>query len=82
MFDDTQKLDLSSKDLSLIEDALHTQQKILSMQSRAGGAEAKSRLTDLKQLLRRLRQQTPEERAENRGGSTVSWSQMARSLFC
>ena len=78
MFDDTHTVDLSSKDLALIEAALHTQQKILSMQSRAGGAEARDRLTDLKHLLRRLRRQSPEDRAENGGG----WTQMARALFC
>ena len=37
MFDDKQKLEISQDELALIEAALHTQFKILSVQASAGG---------------------------------------------
>jgi len=77
MRDDTHSVDLTIQDLELIEAALQTQEKILSVQSRAGGAAARTRLNDLKGLMRRLRRQTPS----SHGGSSASWSQAARQLF-
>jgi hypothetical protein len=78
MFSDTNNLNLTRKDLELIEAALHTQQKILSVQSQAGALRAKQNLTDIKHLIQRLNRQT--ETKPNAAPS--SWSQMARSLFC
>lgn len=77
MLDDTHTVDLTKQDLEMIEAALQTQEKILSVQSRAGGAAARTRLNDLKGLMRRLRRQTPAPHA----GCTQSWSQVARQLF-
>ena len=76
MLDDTYAVDLTKQDLELIEAALQTQEKILSVQSRAGGNAARARLNDLKGLMRRLRRQTPAPT----GGEAPSWSQTARSL--
>ena len=76
MLDDTYAVDLTTQALELIEAALQTQEKILSVQSRAGGNAARARLNDLKGLMRRLRRQTPAPT----GGETPSWSQTARSL--
>jgi len=77
MRDDTHSVDLTIQDLELIEAALQTQEKILSVQSRAGGSAARTRLNDLKGLMRRLRRQTPS----SHGGPSASWSQAARQLF-
>ena len=77
MLDDTYAVDLTKQDLELIEAALQTQEKILSVQSRAGGSAARARLNDLKGLMRRLRRQTPAPS----GAEGSSWSQTARSLF-
>jgi len=76
MLDDTHAVDLTRQDFELIEAALQTQEKILSVQSRAGGGAAQARLNDLKGLMRRLRRQTPTHHS-----APCSWSQAARSLF-
>ncbi len=77
MLDDVQRVDLTKADLELIEAALHTQEKILTVQSRAGGNSARTRLNDLKGLMRRLRRQVPDDTVtpERR------WGDVARSLF-
>ena len=77
MLDDVQKIDLTKHDLEMISSALQTQEKILSVQSRAGGSAARTRLNDLKGLMRRLRRQTPAPQ----GAPAASWSQAARQLF-
>ncbi|MEP1200949.1 MULTISPECIES: hypothetical protein [unclassified Tateyamaria] len=77
MLDETHSVDLTLQDLELIEGALQTQEKILSVQSRAGGNAARTRLNDLKGLMRRLRRQTPAPQ----GAESASWSQAARQLF-
>ena len=77
MLDETHSVDLTTQDLELIEAALRTQEKILSVQSRAGGSAARTRLNDLKGLMRRLRRQTPTANA----APATSWSQAARQLF-
>lgn len=77
MLDDTHSVDLTKHDLEMIEAALQTQEKILSVQSRAGGSAARARLNDVKGLMRRLRRQS----AAAQTGGSVSWSQTARSLF-
>lgn len=77
MLDETHNVDLTLQDLELIEAALQTQEKILSVQSRAGSSAARTRLNDLKGLMRRLRRQTPVPQ----GAPSASWSQTARQLF-
>ena len=78
MLDTTRSLDLTQYDLDLIEQALQTQEKILTVQSRAGGAQARERLNDVKGLIRRL----GSNAGNNDNGMSQSWTRMARSLFC
>lgn len=78
MLDDVQKLDFTRADLDIIEAALATQEKILSVQSRAGGRAARARLNDLKSLQRRLRRQVPDEAPQ---ASASRWSLRALSVF-
>jgi hypothetical protein len=57
MLDQYKDVEFSGHDLEVIEEALFTQEKILSVQSRAGGNAAKVRLNELQGLLRRVRSQ-------------------------
>lgn len=76
MINSKHSVDLSPQDIAVIESALHTQEKILSMQTRAGGdGSAASRLTELKTTLRNLRKQNPLS------GRASPWTSMARTLF-
>ena len=59
MLDNLNRLDLTAKDIELIEAALHTQRKILSVQSEAGGAGARQKLGDLKHLIKRIGRARP-----------------------
>ncbi len=77
MADEIHSVDLTAHDLELIETALQTQEKILSVQSRAGGSAARTRLNDVKGLMRRLRRQTPGPQS----AASPSWSKAARQLF-
>ncbi len=77
MADDIHNVDLTKQDLEMIEAALQTHEKILSVQSRAGGGAARAQLNDLKGLMRRLRRQTPTPNAT----CTQGWGQAARQLF-
>lgn len=76
MMTNKHSVDLTPQEIAVIESALHTQEKILSMQSRANGdGQATSRLHELKSTLRNLRRQ-------NRNGQKPSTlGSMARSLF-
>ena len=78
MLDNLHNLDLTAKDIELIESALHTQKKILTVQSQAGGSGANKRLTDLKHLMKRIQRSTHRPTAE----TGQSWGQFARMLFC
>jgi len=52
-------VDLTPQEIELIEAALHTQEKILAVQSRAEtGAAAAGRLSQLQAVLRNLRRQS------------------------
>ena len=77
MLEDVQKIELTRQDLELIESALATQEKILSVQSRAGGRDARGRLNDLKSLIRRLRRQVPDDAP----AQSMGWTRFARSFF-
>ncbi|WP_375228451.1 hypothetical protein [Roseobacter sp. S98] len=59
MLENLRNIDLTAKDIELIESALHTQKKILSVQSQAGGRGARKKLTDLKHLMKRLNRAGP-----------------------
>ncbi|WP_298972001.1 hypothetical protein [uncultured Roseobacter sp.] len=78
MLDNLHKLGLSEKDIELIESALHTQKKILSVQSEAGGSGAHQKLVDLKHLIKRINRSTIRKPAE----PSQSWSNFLRMLFC
>jgi hypothetical protein len=76
MLDGFHKLDLSAKELELIEAALHTQKKILSVQSQAGGSVAREKLGDLKQLMKRIRRERPQF-----SSSKSTWLHSFRAYF-
>lgn len=78
MLDSLHNLDLTAKDIELIESALHTQKKILLVQSQAGGSGAHKRLTDLKHLMKRIHRSTTHKAAPQSHG----WGHFARALFC
>ena len=56
MYDKQQKLEISQDELAVIETALHTQSKILTVQASAGGRIARDRLNAVKQVLARVAQ--------------------------
>ena len=82
MLDQNQDIEFSVHDLEVIEEALFTQEKILSVQSRAGGNGAKTRLSELQGLLQRMRRQ----RGDKAGQKTVQrlslWGQVTRMISC
>ena len=59
MLDRLKRLDLTAKDIEMIEAALQTQKKILAVQSEAGGTGARQKLSDLRHLLQRIRRARP-----------------------
>ena len=77
MLDTANKLDLTAKDLELIEAALQTQKKILSMQSEAGRTGARQKLSELKNLIGRI----GKSRQPDTSSEPMSWSLIARSIF-
>lgn len=82
MLDQTKSLKFSEHDLEVIEEALFTQEKILSVQSRAGGNGAKTRLNKLQGLLQRIRLQR-DHRTDQKSGHLIGlWGQFTRMLSC
>jgi hypothetical protein len=77
MPDDVTRLDLTTKDLDLIEAALHTQQKILSVQSKAGGSGARQKLSDLRYLTQRVGRARPAPQPS----ASYSWIRAARCMI-
>ncbi|WP_227270571.1 hypothetical protein [Roseobacter weihaiensis] len=77
MLDSLNRLDLTVKDIELIEAALHTQKKILSVQSEAGGTGSRQKLSDLTHLMKRIGRARPA----SDDMPAVTWSQMARGFF-
>ena len=77
MFENLNRLDLTSKDIDMIEAALHTQKKILAVQSQAGGTGARRKLTDIKQLMKRV----GRARDAKKNRAAQSWAQMARMML-
>lgn len=81
MFDSKACTDFNEHDLDLIESALHTQEKILAVQSRASGNNtAKLRLNELKSVLRRVRRRNGIT-AETPCRATGGLGGFARALF-
>jgi hypothetical protein len=75
MMTEKHSVDLTPQELDVIQSALQTQEKILSVQSRASGdGTVANRLGELKGVLNSLRRQTPKTRPQ-------SWFSMARTLF-
>ena len=77
MFEKMQKLEVSQEELAIIEDALHTQSKILNVEAGAGATTAKERLTGVKRVLALLNQHKPVEDAPKRRTS-AGWLGMSR----
>ncbi|SFS38938.1 hypothetical protein SAMN04488040_0141 [Sulfitobacter marinus] len=78
MPDEKQKLEISQSELALIESALHTQAKILSVQASAGGAKALARLNDVKRALSTITQQKPTPKAEKKTRAPGVFFSMSR----
>lgn len=74
MLDDTKHVSLSRDDIDMIDAALQTQEKILSVQSRAGGKAAQSRLAALQALSHRLRSYAPRQDAK------PIWARLSRAF--
>lgn len=60
MMNNSTSVDLTPQEIEVIENALHTQEKILSMQSKASSdGQAARQLSRLQSVLRNLRRQAP-----------------------
>ena len=77
MLERVKQLELTAKDFEIIEAALHTQQKILSVQSEAGGTGAREKLTDLKHLMQRIGRARPPRKVWTQS----IWAYLTGSLF-
>ena len=77
MVQDVKTVELSVQDFELLQAALHTQKKILSVQSAAGGTGSHRKLADLDRLMTRL------GRARNTpaGASGTGWTGIARGFL-
>ena len=82
MLDQNQDIEFSDHDLEVIEEALFTQEKILSVQSRAGGNGAKTRLNELQGLLQRMRRQRGDKAGKKTGQRLSLWGQVTRMISC
>jgi|TARA_B110000908_G_scaffold171368_1_gene233867 hypothetical protein len=82
MLDQNQDIEFSDHDLEVIEEALFTQEKILSVQSRAGGNGAKTRLNELQGLLQRMRRQRGDKAGQKMGQRLSLWGQVTRMISC
>lgn len=83
MLEQIQKVDFTNDDIEVIKDALFTQEKILAVQSRAGGNAAKIRLNELRGLLFRIRGQDttpPKVIPKTTEPSEGIWQQVTRML--
>lgn len=80
MFNNLHSLDLTAQDIELIEAALQTQKKILSVQSQAGGSGAEKKLSELQQLISRVDRcvHSPAPRAPD---ASVGWLQWIGTYF-
>jgi hypothetical protein len=77
MPDRTEGLDLTLKDIEMIERALHTQGKILAVQSQAGRSGAGQKLAELKHLTRRI----GRARKNRSAGPATGWMRWLRGML-
>lgn len=82
MLDKNQIVEFTNHDFDMIEEALFTQEKILSVQSRAGGNAAKTKLNDLQGLLQRMRRQRGHAMGRHSGRRIGLWGQLTRMISC
>ena len=78
MFETQEKIELTLDELAVIKAALHTQIKILSVQSGAGGKAALRRLNEVKRALAHIDHQTDAGLEPKRRG-LFSWFGAARA---
>ncbi|AXI47485.1 hypothetical protein C1J03_16620 [Sulfitobacter sp. SK012] len=76
MFDTNTKLDVSCKELDLIESALETQSKILQVQVNAGTEDVLGKLNDVKRLLTQIDNARPKRKCCT--STTTSWLSFLR----
>ncbi|UWR24275.1 hypothetical protein [Sulfitobacter sp. S190] len=72
MIDAPQKLEISQKEIELIEAALQTQSKILRVQASAGGSGAREKLNDVKRTLATITAQRDNQRSKSCAGTGLS----------
>ena len=77
MLETTQKLEISLREIELIESALETQSKILRVQANAGGSDATRKLNEVKRVLASVSAQRVAERPSCSG---PSWSGLMRFM--
>jgi len=78
MMTDKLSVDLTPQQFAVIEAALHTQEKILSVQSLAGQDRvAANKLSELKTVLKSLRRQSPSNADRGNG----MFGTLTRALF-
>jgi hypothetical protein len=77
MLNNLHTLELTAQDIAMIEAALHTQKKILSVQSQAGGTGAHQKLSDMSQLIRRI----GRANAKATSRPTRGWLAVLRAFF-
>lgn len=78
MFDTKQKLDVSQDQLAVIEAALHTQIKILTVQANAGGSGARRKLNEVKRVLAQIDALRTADDTSRRS-DTLGWFGWARA---
>ncbi|MDF1728833.1 MAG: hypothetical protein P1U53_13910 [Sulfitobacter sp.] len=69
MFGSKQRIEIDTDQLAEIENALHTQSKILGVQASAGGRQARERLDIVKRALSTIARQKPA--AETAAGCSL-----------
>ena len=79
MFDAHLKLEVTQAELAVIQAALETQAKILTVQAGAGGSGARRRLNEVKKVLTRVEEQRPAKKKRKfRFG--LGWFAQTRSI--
>ena len=78
MFDAHQNLEVTQDELVVIEAALETQTKILTVQAGAGGSGARRRLNEVKKVLTRISDQR-EGAKKRRRWYSLGWFAQTRT---
>lgn len=82
MLDTANKLELSDKDIELIEGALQTQKKILSVQSQAGGTGAVHKLADVQRVMKRIGRMRASQTAPRNSAFQMLWDYFCTMRGC